>query len=69
MLTVSVPPFIQQLRPWWWAFVSILAAAALLFLLLQLLAGFSLVNKVRQSADNDLAAQTKDCPTQCQEVA
>jgi hypothetical protein len=68
VLTVSLPPFVQQLKPWWWAIVSALSLAALLFLVFQLLGGFSLVNKARQSVDNEMTAHTKDAPADVKRV-
>jgi hypothetical protein len=59
MLTLRVPPWLEQLRPWRWAIASGVLLLAFLFLCLQLLSGFGLPNKMREQAEKEHAAQVK----------
>jgi hypothetical protein len=59
VITMPLPPWLGQLKPWRWALVSAATLLTFLFLLLQLLAGSNLASRVRERADSEYAGQVK----------
>jgi hypothetical protein len=69
VMPVVLPAAVERLRPWFWAIVAAVTALAFLFLVLQLLSGFSLSNRIRERVESIGAnvAQT-DNPTSKKEA-
>jgi hypothetical protein len=63
VITTGLPPWLERLRPWRWALVYAAALLTFLLFVVQVLAGFNLLNAARERGNNILAEEVKNAPT------
>jgi hypothetical protein len=56
----QLPPFVDQIKPWRWAIAGGAALLALLLLLVPLVFGFSLENKVKEKVETEFLDKQKE---------
>jgi hypothetical protein len=63
MISIKLPPQVENLLPWRWGIVAAVNLVVFLFLALQLLLGFSLDSRYRDWVDKETTRDAKSNPT------